>query len=355
MITNRKKYFNSFRIWAALLAAQILLFYMLSKSEKAVEMFSSFFEWQKNFHQKVFSHLPFSVGDIFYITVIFLLLFLIVKSLIGSSKRKAQASIFIVLNVLFFLYQIFWGMLYYQRPLIESLSKGNVTNEEAKRLTWKYLNLCKEHRPFVDESQQGIFHINDIKNLEYQILKEQKNMPRFLNQKEYTGIHSIKECLLGTAMSYTGISGYYNPFTAEAQYNPNLPSTILPFTMAHESAHQLGYAREQEASFIAFLIAKESKDYNLRYSTEYTVLKSLLRRLTYEEPDFCKVIVQHFTPAMLRDLRYEEKFNEEHSGIASQFFGITNNIFLKSNQQEGSVTYSYFLDLLIRYERTKYN
>jgi len=46
----------------------------------------------------------------------------------------------------------------------------------------------------------------------------------------------------------------------------------------------------------------------------------------------------------------ERKFIAEHQGYLNDFFGFTNNLFLKSNQQEGAITYSYFIDLLVRYK-----
>ena len=54
--------------------------------------------------------------------------------------------------------------------------------------------------------------------------------------------------MFGIIGNYVGFQGYYNPFTTEAQYNAELPNTYIPFTLSHESAHQLGFAREQEAT-----------------------------------------------------------------------------------------------------------
>jgi hypothetical protein len=56
---------------------------------------------------------------------------------------------------------------------------------------------------------------------------------------------------------------------------------------------------------------------------------------------------------MKRDRNAEKLFIEKHAGLLDIFFGFTNDLFLKSNQQEGSVTYSYFIDLLLRYEDLK--
>ena len=152
-------------------------------------------------------------------------------------------------------------------------------------------------------------------------------------------------------MSYTGILGYYNPFTAEAQYNSELPSTFIPFTTAHESSHQLGFAREQEANFVGYLMGVNSTNLDLRYSTEYFTLKSLLRFIVDEDPEFVKSVIKNYSPAMKRDRSYERSFIFRHQGWLDEFFGFTNNLFLQSNQQEGSVTYSYFIDLLLNYEK----
>jgi len=54
---------------------------------------------------------------------------------------------------------------------------------------------------------------------------------------------------------------------------------------------------------------------------------------------------------MKRDRLAEKKFVKQHEGVLDVFFGYTNDLFLKSNQQDGSITYSYFVDLLVRYER----
>ena len=152
-------------------------------------------------------------------------------------------------------------------------------------------------------------------------------------------------------MNYTGILGYYNPFTAEAQYNKNIPSTQLPFTMAHETAHQIGVAREEEANFVGFLLGKNSTNEELKFSTHYFVLKNLLNYISDKDPEFVKNILDNFSDALKRDLEAERKFYTEYTGATSVFFETTNDLFLKSNQQDGSINYSYFIELLLRYEK----
>ena len=242
-------------------------------------------------------------------------------------------------------------MLYFQEPLIEKLPAEEPKLEEAKHLAEKYLQLCLEERKKVNEDEKGVFTIKEINSVKKEILKGQVNIPKFISEKRTTEINTLKPSFFSGMMSYTGILGYYNPFTAEAQYNSQIPSTSLPFTLAHESAHQLGFAREQEANFIAFLIGLNSNSHEIKYSTYYFVLKSLLNNIYLQDEAYVSHILRKYSPEMQRDRNYEKKFMADHEGYLDDFFGFTNNLFLQFNQQEGSITYSYFVDLLIRYER----
>lgn len=243
-------------------------------------------------------------------------------------------------------------MLYFQTPIIKKLSRQDAPEiNKAKELALQYLEKCKITRASVHEDHNGIFVVTNLKAVQKEILFQQTRLPQYISDKKAPQILAIKPSLFKNVMSFTGILGYYNPFTAEAQYNAELPHTFIPFTTAHESSHQLGFAREQEANFIGYLIGIHSTNPDLRYSTEYFTLKSLLRFIVEEDPEFVKSVIRNYSPAMKRDRAYEKRFISRHQGWLDDFFGFTNNLFLKSNQQEGSVTYSYFIDLLLNYEK----
>ena len=245
-------------------------------------------------------------------------------------------------------------MLYFQTPIIKKLSsQEKPTVENAKILAVKYLEKCKETRKLVTEDKNGIFVIKDLKSIQKEILSQQVKLPKYISDKNATHINSFKPSIFKNVMDFTGILGYYNPFTAESQYNSQLPHTYIPFTSAHESSHQLGFAREQEANFVGYLMGINSKNLELRYSTEYFTLKSLLNFVVEEDPEFVKKVLKNYSLPMKRDRAYEKSFILKHQGWLDDFFGFTNNLFLKSNQQEGSITYSYFIDLLLNYEKVQ--
>ncbi|WP_309429056.1 DUF3810 domain-containing protein [Chryseobacterium sp.] len=317
-----------------------------------ISFFESFYEFQKGIHQMLFSWIPFSFGDLAYV----LLGIFLVYGLIGCFKKKSRNSavlkLLLVINIFYFVYQIFWGMLYFQTPIIKKLSSQQEPDlNRAKILALRYLEKCKLTRASVHEDKNGVFVITDLHTIQQEILKQQGQLPHSISDKKAFQINAFKPSLFKKVMNFTGILGYYNPFTAEAQYNSGLPHTLIPFTSAHESSHQLGFAREQEANFIGYLIGVNSANADLRYSTEYFTLKSLLRFIVEKDPEFVKRVLNQYSPAMKRDRAYERAFIFRHQGWLDEFFGFTNNLFLKSNQQEGSVTYSYFIDLLLNYEK----
>ena len=243
-------------------------------------------------------------------------------------------------------------MLYFQTPIIKKLSsQEEPTVEKAKILALKYLEKCKETRRLTKEDNNGVFIITDLKAVQQEILSQQTKLPQNISDKKAPEINAFKPSLFKNVMNFTGILGYYNPFTAEAQFNSQLPNTLVPFTSAHESSHQLGFAREQEANFVGYLIGINSKNLELRYSTEYFTLKSLLNYIVDEDPEFVKNALKNYSKEMKKDRAYEKAFVLKHQGVLDDFFGFTNNLFLKSNQQEGSITYSYFIDLLLNYEK----
>ncbi|HST52290.1 MAG TPA: DUF3810 domain-containing protein [Pyrinomonadaceae bacterium] len=76
-------------------------------------------------------------------------------------------------------------------------------------------------------------------------------------------------------MSRLGVSGIYSPFTGEPNYDALQPDCDLPFAIAHEMAHQRGFAREDEANFIAFLVCTKSSNPYVRYSGYLGALRVL--------------------------------------------------------------------------------
>lgn len=353
MVDTKRTYHTHLKIWASLLFAQIIFFYLAAQNPAAVVAVENFFELQKYAHQAIVRLVPFSVGDALYILAVPLLIYAIYRLFRKEGRRRFAVGFLLALNAIYFVYQILWGMLYFQAPLMDKLPKEQFQLEEVKRLALEYLERTNESRALVNQDRNGVYKVLNINRVVEEIQKQTNTLPATLNEKEGTGIASMKPSLFSNILSYTGILGYYNPFTAEGQYNPELPSSYLVFTLAHESAHQLGYAREQEASFIAFLCGEKSTNYDLQHNTNWYVLKSLMRYIEPKDPDFNDRLEANFSPALQRDYLYEKNFFRRKESVLINVFQFTNDLFLKSNRQEGSITYNYFTELFVRYKRSE--
>ena len=85
---------------------------------------------------------------------------------------------------------------------------------------------------------------------------------------------AIKTSLWGWLGNYLGFYGYYNPFTGEGQVNTTIPKFLQPYITCHEIAHQLGYAKENEANFVGYLAAASSKDAS--FFTQFILIYSYM-------------------------------------------------------------------------------
>lgn len=339
------------RFWIFLLIFQIILFFIFSKIKKCVDFFEWFFVKTQKIKTFWIAKLGFSVGDFIYFFFGLFLFSVVMVGIFKAGKRKKMSLLLLkTFNIFYFVYQLVWGMLYFQKPILVQFKKDEITTDEVKKLALKYLKLCRETRKEVHEDEKGVFKITNLEKIKFDILRKQKIIAQNYHHQAVE-VMAMKPSLYSFVMNDTGILGYYNPFTSESQYNQYEIATNLPFTMAHEMAHQIGFAREQEANFIGYFIGYDSPNVELKYSTEYFVLESLLIYLIGKDDAFIDSVLSQFSDGMKRDFEAEKKHMLEHRGLLSHFFGVTNNLFLKSNQQDGIITYSYFVDLLVLYER----
>ncbi len=162
----------------------------------------------------------------------------------------------------------------------------------------------------------------------------------------------FKPVLLSETMSYMHITGVYSFFTGEANVNVNFPDYTLPFTAAHEMAHQRGIAREDEANFVAYLVCISSDDPYVRYSgylNMYEYVTNALYSADYKS--FCKVSA-HLNAEVKNEISaYNAFFKTYANSTASKVSGTVNNSFLQSQGTPGTRSYGMVVDLAVAYYR----
>jgi hypothetical protein len=154
-------------------------------------------------------------------------------------------------------------------------------------------------------------------------------------------------------MSYTHITGVYTFFTGEANINVNFPDYTIPFTAAHELAHQRGIAREDEANFVAFLVCAASDDPYIRYSG-YLNLYEYVASALYSADR--RLYTDSYTalPAAVRAERaaYIKFFEKYRENVAANVSESVNNAYLQSQgNTAGTKSYGLVVDLAVAYYR----
>ncbi len=166
--------------------------------------------------------------------------------------------------------------------------------------------------------------------------------------KSFSG--RVKPVAASVAMSYAHTTGIYVPFSGEANINIDFPDYSIPFTAAHELAHQRGISREDEANFIAFLVCLESDDVYIRYSGVLGMLEYTLNPLYGANADYYREVYLSLNENVRGELRaYSEFFNKYRDSTASKVNNAVNDTYLKAQGTEGTKSYGMVVDLAVAY------
>lgn len=269
---------------------------------------------------------------------------------------KSTGSILIYVSIIYFCFIVLWGLNYHRLPFSEiaGLDAKPASFEELKVLCQDLIARTNRLRLQVKEDSKGIMYLPDgIGDAMNRASKGYKAASEF--QPELGGQYGRpKGVLLSTAMSYAGISGIYFPFTAEANINTRIPHSLIPSTTCHEMAHQRGFAREDEANYIAYLVCSVHPDPDFQYSGTLLALIHAMNALARQSPSEYLSLRQHYSEGVHRDLANINNFWKHHEGPVEKASSKLNNAYLKSNKQdEGIKSYGRMVDLLIAEYRAK--
>ena len=163
----------------------------------------------------------------------------------------------------------------------------------------------------------------------------------------------LKPIMLSEPMSYTHITGVYTFFSGEANINVNFPDYTIPYTSAHELAHQRGIAREDEANFIAFLVCMESADPYIRYSALLNVYEYVVSALASTDTELYRKTYSALPyDIKMERVAYSKFFDKYRENIAADVSNATNDAYLQSQgAKEGAKSYNMVVDLAVAYYR----
>ncbi len=157
-----------------------------------------------------------------------------------------------------------------------------------------------------------------------------------------------KLALLSTPLAYLNIAGIFSPFTLEAHVNSHESDVLLAATAMHEAAHLRGFAREDEANFIAYQVCMESEETYVRYSGTLLGLIYAGNALAGADRARYAQVLTTYSPGVLSDLRAYSESWKPYEGKAAEVHEQVNDLYLKANRQaDGVRSYGRMVDLMI--------
>lgn len=160
----------------------------------------------------------------------------------------------------------------------------------------------------------------------------------------------VKPVILSEPWTYTHIAGVYTYFTGEANINVNFPDYTIPYTAAHEMAHQRGIAREDEANFVAFLVCAASDDDYIRYSGYLNLYEYVASALYRADKDAYAEVRAGLDPLARQEMAaYSLFFDKYRENVAATVTETVNNGYLTIQGTPGTKSYGMVVDLAVAY------
>ena len=265
----------------------------------------------------------------------------------GFYRHRLKKNLILILEisvVLLILFYSVWGLNYFRQPLEKQLGLPAGEAEHSR------LNFAR-HFLWITEMTNANWQIVtpwELSALDHKIEVSYEHVLKEFNLDPIPGRRCPKFLYIPALFNYTLTSGMFGPFFHEIHLNSDLLPIELPFVLAHEKAHQMGYARESEANFWAALVCIKSSDPGIQYSGYFSLLSRFWNHADLVSGS--DSLRYHIRSEILDDFKAVRKRYSQYIGTISDLAQDSYDIYLRANQVEGGIkNYSDVVWLIIRW------
>ena len=308
---------------------------------------------------RVCAYVNFSVAELFYVAAITVsVIYLIIQ--IARILRKDNKKEIILKTALTFLslaaafyggFCLLWGFYYQYSDGMDfcDLQESPISVEELSGVCLYFADKANELGTQVNRDENQLFttdreYILSLSHSLYENLAEIYPALQGASLRAKGVIHS-------RFMSRINFTGFFFPFTGEANVNTDSPVCLFPATIAHEIAHQRGIAREDWANFVAVIACMESPYTEYRYSAALLAYIHLSNALYKADYNRWLEIRNRLSESVLCDLTANTAYWTRYSsGGAAKISETIYDDFLKGyGEARGRQSYGACVDLLVNY------
>jgi hypothetical protein len=271
--------------------------------------------------------LSFSAGEALVVLFLLLLLSALALLVYGLARRRGEWRVLLLAScrralwcaaAFAFVFMLVFGLNYQRPPLVEMLQydQRRASADELDAMTRAVVEGVNSN---FEEAHAAGYATPDTPRV-FEILRESYAREAELSSFAVSGFGPPKPVYFSGALTRLGISGMYFPFTGEPNFNADAPDFERPFSIAHEMAHQRGFARESEANFVAFLVCTHANDPFVRYSG-YRQGFGVASELYRLDPAKARAIINELGAGYREDSRRSARFWAAARGRATASAG----------------------------------
>ncbi|WP_010182733.1 DUF3810 domain-containing protein [Aquimarina agarilytica] len=303
--------------------------------------------------RSIFGYFDSSIGDIIYILLIISILAFLWKKVFKRrvSWQKVLVKTISLASIVYFLFHFLWGLNYYRLPLHKVLDIAHkYSTNDLEKVTYQLIEKSNmAHKKLEQNDSLAVIIPYATEEIFEHTTEAYLGLQQIFPKLEYTP-KSIKKSFLSVPLAYMGFSGYLNPFTNEAQVNRLIVPYKMPTTSCHEEAHQLGFAKENEANFIGAMACMHSPDPYFQYSGYTFALRYCLHELYRSDEQKFNCALEKIRPGIRKNYQQTRDFWKQYKNPTEPLFKAFYNQFLKVNNQSGGIkSYNYVVALLVNY------
>ncbi len=317
-----------------------------------------FAEWMARYIVPIYNTLVGTISGFFGFSLAELAVLMIFPAFVASvfhcfhrdvEKTSAFASVKKEICIVLAVASVFMltSVCYYRKPLAESLGMERKSPEIQELLD--AMDVCSAKLVELDadiafdsdglsRSELSYDELADIllssyASMDYDCLPYMDILPKPLS--------------LSKPMAYLQTSGIFVFLTGEAHYNTAYPDFVTVYSMAHEMAHQRGFMREDEASFLGFLACVNSNNSFVRRAGYLSMLNTLANAALRIDEEATLSATARLPATAINELYGYGQYMLRYE---SEFFNILgnalNHFYLKTQQQaQGIQSYSLVVEL----------
>lgn len=306
----------------------------------------------------LFSAFPFSAAEfIIYAVagwaVVYLILELVRLALHKDRLKRAYKLLLRLLSLglgIYALFCLFWGVYYYGDDFMAAsgLDSGEISTEQLETVTAYFAALSNRYAGQVQRDENGLYTTDRAAILARSpevFEKIQEKFPCLAGPAV-----AAKPFMFSKLLSYTDFTGFFFPFTGEANVNTDFPPSLFASTVAHELSHQRGVAKEQEANFVAVMASLEYGDVDYCYSACLLAYTHLGNALYSADREAWRAIYESLDENILKDFAANREYWAQFETPVQAVSNTVYEGFLQSYDQKlGMKSYGACVDLLVNY------